>query len=67
MTGPDANSRWEPTVGQCLTCGGRGGWWTGPEVRTTCPRCHGDGWDPARHTDWFQATIAPLQKPGGSR
>ncbi len=56
---------WEPTPGQCLTCGGRGGWWTDTaETRTVCPRCHGGGWDPARNEPWFRETIAPLQQPG---
>ncbi len=38
--------------GQCLVCGGRGGWWTGTS-RETCSRCSGDGWDPARSEPWF--------------
>lgn len=54
--------RWEPTPGQCLTCGGRGGWWSG-EFREPCPRCKGDGWDPARNESWFKLSVAPLQRP----
>ena len=54
------SNTWEPTVGQCLLCGGRGGWWT-VDTRTVCTRCDGDGWDPARDTAWFKATVAPLQ------
>ena len=46
----DEDEWYEP--GQCLVCGGRGGWWTGGE-RTTCGRCDGDGWDPARNRQWF--------------
>jgi len=53
--------QWEPTVGQCLVCGGRGAWWSGPR-RDTCIRCKGTGWDPCRHKAWYKETIAPLQK-----
>lgn len=38
--------------GQCLCCGGRGGWWSA-EFRETCGRCDGTGWDPARESVWF--------------
>ena len=40
--------------GQCLVCGGRGGWWA-PSGRAVCSRCDGDGWDPARDSPWFPA------------
>lgn len=53
---------WEPTPGQCLLCGGRGGWWS-VSFRETCTRCGGDGWDPARDRPWFVELIAPLQQP----
>lgn len=52
--------QWEPTPGQCLTCGGRGGWWT-DEARTTCPRRKGNGWDPDRDAAWYRTNVAPLQ------
>jgi hypothetical protein len=61
--GPTANSRWEPTPGQCLGCGGRGGWWSAPEFRETCSRCAGTGWDPARNDQWFIDLVGPLQRP----
>lgn len=38
--------------GQCLVCGGRGGWWS-MEHRETCSRCAGTGWDPDRAKPWF--------------
>lgn len=59
-TGPYANSRGEPIPGQCVLCGGRGGWWSSVH-RETCTRCDGDGWDPARDEPWFLELIAPLQ------
>jgi DnaJ-class molecular chaperone len=42
----------EPTQGQCLVCGGRGGWWS-DAFREACSRCDGTGWDPARAKPWF--------------
>lgn len=56
------DDQWEPTPGQCLTCGGRAGWWTG-DVRTPCRRCQGGGWDPARTEAWFRQFVAPAQQP----
>lgn len=41
-----------PMQGQCLLCGGRGGWWSG-EFREQCPRCRQTGWDPRRDDPWF--------------
>lgn len=52
----------QPTPGQCLCCGGRGGWWSG-EFRETCSRCAGTGWDPDRDEPWFVKSIAPMQEP----
>lgn len=51
---------WEPTPGQCLCCGGRGGWWSG-DFRETCASCHGCGWDPAADEQWFRELVVPLQ------
>lgn len=42
----------EPTQGQCLVCGGRGGWWSG-EFREQCSRCEQTGWDPRRDDPSF--------------
>ena len=30
----------------CVTCGGRGGWWT-RDRRDICSRCKGNGWEPS--------------------
>jgi DnaJ-class molecular chaperone len=54
-------NNWQPTVGQCLCCGGRGGWWIGVKDRATCPRCAGSGWDPAQNEPWFLIVVAQLQ------
>ncbi|PSJ23893.1 hypothetical protein B7P34_36325 [Streptosporangium nondiastaticum] len=56
---------WLVTPGQCLSCGGRGGWWSG-EFRETCTRCGGDGWDPMRDEPWFAEFVLPLQVSSGS-
>lgn len=63
MTTPDKPGElreWEPQPGQCLLCGGRGGWWSS-EHRETCTRCDGTGWDPSRSEPWFQQLITPIQ------
>lgn len=55
-------TEWLTTPGQCLICGGRGGW-PGPEDENTlCSRCHGNGRDPQRGSDWYMDVILPIQR-----
>jgi hypothetical protein len=56
-----SSSEWLITLGQCLVCGGRGGW-AGPGAGTTlCPRCGGSGRDPDRASDWYMDVVLPVQ------
>jgi hypothetical protein len=51
MTSSQTDALYVP--GQCLVCGGRGGWWIDDFGRDVCSRCDGDGWDPSRGQSWF--------------
>jgi hypothetical protein len=55
-------SEWLTELGQCLTCGGRGGW-PGASANEVvlCSRCPGDGRDPARGSDWYMDLVLPAQ------
>lgn len=52
---------WLTTLGQCLVCGGRGGYPTIGGSITLCPRCDGCGRDPQRASDWYVDLILPIQ------
>lgn len=51
---------WLVAPGQCLVCGGRGGY---PRLGgiDLCSRCEGTGRDPQRGEDWYMDLILPLQ------
>lgn len=52
---------WLVTPGQCLVCGGRGGY-PGPGPATIlCPRCKGTGRDPDRGSNWYVDLVLPIQ------
>lgn len=57
----DLIENWLVTPGQCLLCGGRGGYPCGPTGTMTCTRCKGDGRDPDRGTEWFMEHVLPVQ------
>ncbi len=54
-------TRWLTTVGQCLACGGRGGWPGIAQETIPCSRCDATGRDPHRYDDWFMEHCAPIQ------
>lgn len=59
--GPSFEVGWLVSPGQCLVCGGRGGW-AGPGLATTlCPRCRGTGRDPDRAAAWYMDVVLPIQ------
>jgi hypothetical protein len=47
--------------GQCLVCGGRGGYPGLGRATTLCLRCEGTGRDPARASDWYMDAVLPVQ------
>jgi hypothetical protein len=51
---------WLVTPGQCLTCGGRGGY-PGTYYTLLCTRCAGTGRDPARGSEWYMDLVLPRQ------
>ena len=66
MTSKDLNAEllaaggWLCMPGQCLVCGGRGGYPVG-ERTALCPRCTGSGRDPDRESEWFREYVLPIQ------
>lgn len=57
----DLTDNWLVTPGQCLLCGGRGGYPGGDTGTMTCTRCAGTGRDPARGEGWFMDVVLPVQ------
>lgn len=53
--------KWLITPGQCLLCGGRGGYPGAGQTTQLCTRCDGTGRDPARATNWYIDHILPEQ------
>lgn len=49
------------TLGQCLVCGGRGGYPGPADTTQLCPRCEGTGRDPDRGSDWYMDLCLPIQ------
>ncbi len=52
---------WTITPGQCLLCGGRGGYPGGTTGTAVCTRCEGTGRDPSRGENWFIDYVLPVQ------
>ena len=58
-------TQWLVKPGQCLVCGGRGGYPSShPEKTILCTRCGGTGRDPQRGSDWYMDIVLPLQIKG---
>lgn len=54
-------SEWLVSLGQCLVCGGRGGY-PGMGARVVlCQRCQGTGKDPDRGLGWYADVVLPVQ------
>jgi hypothetical protein len=51
---------WLTKLGQCLVCGGRGGY-PGPGCTILCGRCEGTGRDLVRSSDWYMDFVLPQQ------
>jgi len=59
---------WTTTPGQCLVCGGRGGYPSRhPEMTILCTRCGGTVRDPQRGSDWYIDTVLPIQLKAARR
>ncbi len=56
----------EVRLGQCLVCGGRGGWWNPGPVRQMCKHCCGSGRDPDRASGWYSDIVLPVQQEARS-
>lgn len=49
-------------MGQCLVCGGRGGWPGHLDTVILCRHCAGTGRDPDRGKDWYWDIVIPIQR-----